>query len=339
MRSREPSPVTPEIAHLALPVPWLGSVNLWLLKGEPLTLVDTGPVSDQALAALEEQLGHHRLRVEDVELVLVTHHHLDHSGLARTIKERSGAEIAAHRGTARWGAEYQDRVAHERRFTRELMAAHGVPQPLIEASKPFFDYIVHGGSEFATDRILSDGDTIRAGGRMLRVVFRPGHSATDTLFVDDATDDAFVGDHLLANITSGAELVQTELPGDERRRALLDYLSNLRKTEAMQLRTCYSGHGPTISDHRDLIGQRLVFHSNRLDLIARHVDAGCSTVFDIARRLWSDEVAETQPVLVVWEVLGHVDILVNRGTVREQVDDDGTHHFRPRRRAGVAAPG
>jgi hypothetical protein len=36
--------------------------------------------------------------------------------------------------------------------------------------------------------------------------------------------DAFVGDHLLATITSGAELVPTELPGDERRRALLDYL-------------------------------------------------------------------------------------------------------------------
>jgi hypothetical protein len=41
-------------------------------------------------------------------------------------------------------------------------------------------------------------------------------------------------------------------------------------------------------------------------------------------------------VLVVWEVLGHLDILVNRGAVTEHVDDGGTHHFRPKRRADVA---
>ena len=36
----------------------------------------------------------------------------------------------------------------------------------------------------------------------------------------------------------------------------------------------------------------------------------------------------TQPVLVIWEVLGHLDVLVNRGTVREEIDEAGRHHFR-----------
>ena len=116
--------------------------------------------------------------------------------------------------------------------------------------------------------MLSDGDSVEAGGLTLRAVFRPGHSTTDTLFVDDDHGGAFVGDHLLANITSGAEIMPTELPGDERRRALLEYLSNLRKTEVMQLTTCYPGHGPTIADHRALIAERLAFHSDRLDRIA-----------------------------------------------------------------------
>jgi len=43
---------------------------------------------------------------------------------------------------------------------------------------------------------------------------------------------------------------------------------------------------------------------------------GASTALEIARPLWSAETAETQPVLVIWEVLGHLDLLVNRGTVR-----------------------
>ncbi len=318
------------VAEISIPIPWIGSVNLWLLRGDPLTLVDTGPSNDQAFVALDEQLGAHGLAVADIELVLITHHHLDHSGQAARIKDVSGAEIAAHGGTARWGREYHARTEDERRFTLALMAAHGVPEELIAAAEPFYEYIAREGTAFDTDRVLLDGDTIRAGDRTLRVVFRPGHSMTDTLFVDDLAEEAFVGDHLLAKITTGAELGPTELPGDERRRALLEYLSNLRATAAMQLRTCYSGHGPTIHDHRGLIEERLAFHSDRLDKIAQHVRDGCSTAFEIAQRLWSDGVARTQTVLAIWEVVGHLDILVNRGTVLEEVDDQGRHRFRPR---------
>ncbi len=325
-----------EIRRLELPVPWLGSVNVWLLEGEPLTLVDTGPLSDDAAEALDRELDRHGHRVEDLELLLITHHHLDHSGLAASIVRRSGAEVAAHRSTARWGADYAERAAAERRFTERLMREHGVPAALVEDSAPFFEYIDRCSSPFSTDRVLSDGDAIRAGGRTLRTVFRPGHSTTDTLFVDDESGEVFVGDHLLAEITSGAEIMPTELPGDERRRALLEYLANLRKTEAMQISTCYTGHGPTIHDHRSLIEQRLAFHAERLDLIAGHVRDGCTTAFEIARRLWSDETAETQPVLVIWEVLGHLDILVNRGTVREDVED-GLHRFRAKEAVEVAA--
>ncbi|MGZ4251570.1 MAG: MBL fold metallo-hydrolase [Solirubrobacteraceae bacterium] len=326
-----------EILQIQLPVLYLGSVNVWLLKGEPLTLLDTGPTTDETLASLERQLGEHGFAIEDLELILITHHHLDHSGLVRTIRERSGAETVAHRGTARWGLRYHELAAAERVFTRELMAAHGVPAHVIDESEQFFAGIISQSAPFETDRILSDGDKVRAGGRTLRAVFRPGHSTTDTLFIDETHDDAFVGDHLLANITSGVELMPTELPGDERRRGLLEYLGNLRKTQVMHLRTCYPGHGPTIEDHRSLIDERLAFHSERLELIREHVASGSRTAYEIARRLWSDEVATTQPVLVIWETLGHLDVLVNRGTVKEEVDEHGRHYFHPREAVRVAA--
>jgi hypothetical protein len=92
-----------------------------------------------------------------------------------------------------------------------------------------------------------------------------------------------------------------------------------------------------IDDHRRLIAERLAFHAARLDLIAGHVRAGATTAFEIARRVWSEEVARTQTVLAIWEVLGHLDILVNRGTVREDVDDLGNHHFRPKEAITLAA--
>jgi glyoxylase-like metal-dependent hydrolase (beta-lactamase superfamily II) len=207
------------------------------------------------------------------------------------------------------------------------MAAHGVPAEVIDSSDDFFGLIISNGRPFESDIVLSDGDRIKAGGRTLRVVYRPGHSTTDTLYIDEGSDDAYVGDHLLANITSGVELMPTEPAGNERRQGLLEYLGNLRKTEVMALRRCYSGHGPTIENHRELIAERLAFHADRLDRVRDLVAAGHATAFEIARHLWSEQTAAEQPVLVTWEVLGHLDLLLNRGNVREEVDADGSRHF------------
>jgi glyoxylase-like metal-dependent hydrolase (beta-lactamase superfamily II) len=308
-------------------VPFLGTVNLWLLKGEPLTLVDTGPRNDEALEALEEQLAEHGIAVEDLELVLLTHHHLDHSGLAATLKRRSGAQIAALRPTAAWGIGYHDRLTVERDFTMSLLAAHGVRPQLVAESESFWDHIVRDSEDFDTDQILADGDLIQAGGRTLRALHRPGHSASDTVFVDDAASIAFVGDHLLAEITSGAELMPSELPGDGHRRALVEYLANLRRTATMPLLLCLSGHGPEIRDHKRLIEERLQFHASRLDNVARGIQAEGSTAFQLAGTLWPPDVVESQPVLVVWEVLGHLDVLLGAGVVTVEVDDAGRHLF------------
>ena len=319
-----------EPIRIELPLAYLGSVNVWLLLGEPLTLIDTGAATDEDLSALETQLAQHGVGVEQLELILLTHHHLDHSGLAATLQQRSGAEIGAHRSTAGWGAHYRARADAEQAFTRALMAAHGVPEDVIDSSDDFFAMILANGRPFETDRVLVDGDRVTAGGRTLRVVHRPGHSTSDTLYVDEDSDDAYVGDHLLANITSGVELMPTDAYGTERRQGLAEYLGNLRRTEVMSLRHCYTGHGPTITDHRALIAERIEFHADRIDRVRRLVEDGNRSAYDVARRLWSDETAAAQPVLVTWEVLGHLDLLVNRGTVHEQIGSDGSRRFFPR---------
>ena len=50
--------------QIQAPLPHIGSVNIWLLHGAPLTLIDTGPRSDEALSALEAGLGREGLRIE-----------------------------------------------------------------------------------------------------------------------------------------------------------------------------------------------------------------------------------------------------------------------------------
>ena len=138
--------------QIPLPLAYLGSVNAWLLQGEPLTLIDSGAANDETVQSLQSQLQDHGVAIEQIELVLLTHHHLDHSGLATMIKDRSGAQIAAHRATAQWGLAFDEHSRADQRFTRELMAANGVPAAVVDSSDDFFARIVADSRPFKTDR-------------------------------------------------------------------------------------------------------------------------------------------------------------------------------------------
>jgi len=85
-----------QIHRLPIPTPFaVGRVNCYLIVDKPLTLVDTGPNSGKALDELEQSLGAHGHRVEDLERIVVTHQHIDHLGLVDILARRSGAEVCA----------------------------------------------------------------------------------------------------------------------------------------------------------------------------------------------------------------------------------------------------
>jgi glyoxylase-like metal-dependent hydrolase (beta-lactamase superfamily II) len=297
---------------------------VWLLAGDPLTLVDTGPRSDAALAALERELARRGVRVEDIELILVTHHHLDHSGLAATIKRRSGAQIALSGRGAEYCSRYHERVVLDREFSHALMAAHGVPTQVVADNERFWEFILDNSEGFDADLVLADGDRIAAGGRRLQVVHRPGHSTTDTLFVDEGSHSAFVGDHLLERVSSNTEIYPVDgNPGGDRPPSRVEYIENLKRTAGMPLERLMTGHGPTIHAHQGLVQVRIEEHRRRCDRIVAVLEESPATAFEIAGRLWSNQTVAEQPLLVVWEVIGHLDLLAAGGIVEERLAEDG----------------
>jgi glyoxylase-like metal-dependent hydrolase (beta-lactamase superfamily II) len=324
---------------IRLPLAHVGSVNAWLLRGDPITLIDTGPRDDGALAALEAGLRRYGLRVEDVELLLATHHHLDHVGLAATIQRRSGATVAVLDRTADYAARYAAEVEEDRRFARALMRHHGVPDPLVADTEELWGYIRATTEDFRADLRLADGDRIQAGGRSLRVVARPGHSTTDTLFVDDHDAIAFTGDHLLATISSNTEICPPERARDGRARSRLRYLTNLELTAGMPLARLLTGHGAPVTEHKRLVEARLRDHRRRCERILAILDGGPRTAFEIACDLWPGRTVLEQPLLVVWEVIGNLELLLAAGAVAERAGGSGSafeltaaRQRRPRRR-------
>jgi glyoxylase-like metal-dependent hydrolase (beta-lactamase superfamily II) len=79
-------------------VPGMRGANVYLLLGDPLTLVDTGmPGSEGTILDYIEGLG---LAAEDLGRIIITHHHLDHVGSLAAIKARTSGQVFAHPGDA-----------------------------------------------------------------------------------------------------------------------------------------------------------------------------------------------------------------------------------------------
>ncbi|HHX38492.1 MAG TPA: MBL fold metallo-hydrolase [Armatimonadetes bacterium] len=67
---------------------------LLLVEDGALTLIDAGPVgSERPIRAYIEALG---FSLNDVERIIVTHHHSDHTGGLSRLAQESGAVVAAH---------------------------------------------------------------------------------------------------------------------------------------------------------------------------------------------------------------------------------------------------
>src|SRR3954453_19770070 len=119
---------------MPIPTPFaVGRVNCYLIEDEPLTLLDTGPNSGKALDELEQALAKLGRKVEDIELVVLSHQHMDHLGLAGIVARRSGAEGAALEALAPWAAAYGPNMAADDEFAEAIMARHGIPQEVRHA--------------------------------------------------------------------------------------------------------------------------------------------------------------------------------------------------------------
>src|SRR5712691_11395724 len=168
--------------RIPLPTPFpVGPVNVYLIDDEPLTLVDAGPNGAAALRALERALGRRGRALEDIGLLLLTHQHHDHVGLAGLVKQRSGAEVAAIAPLASRFAVRAGGLESEDDYQAAVLRLHGVPAKTIDELRRIWDKNSKFNGEVLVDRPLADGEAVVLRDRQLTVLHRPGHSPSDTL--------------------------------------------------------------------------------------------------------------------------------------------------------------
>lgn len=323
------------IHRLAIPTPFaVGRVNAYLIEDTPLTLVDSGPNSAKALDELEQALAARGHTIEDIELLVITHQHMDHFGLASILARRSGADVAALDALAPFLARFGGEMELEDRFAEQIMLRHGIPPEVVTALRAVSAGFRAWGAAVEVTRPLADGSQLELGGRTLRVLHRPGHSPSDTVFVDEQRGIMLAADHLIAHISSnpllarplaGAGPTEEGEPAAEQPRpqALVTYMDSLARTREMQLELVLPGHGAPITDHAALIDERFRLHARRAERIRQLIAEQPRSAHEIAQALWGN-VAVTQAYLTLSEVLGHVDLLLADGSVTESESEGVT---------------
>src|SRR5688500_17101118 len=173
------------IRVLRIPTPFqVGRVNCYLLEDEPLTLIDAGPNSGKALDELEHQLEALGHRIEDLELVIISHQHIDHLGLVDIVATRSGAEVGTIDVVVPFVENFGGDAERDDRDAAELMLRHGITEEVVTALRQVTGSFRAWGSKAKVTRPFPDGDVLRFRDRELEVQLRPGHSPSDTLFWD-----------------------------------------------------------------------------------------------------------------------------------------------------------
>jgi len=307
---------------LRIPTPFaVGRVNCYLIEDEPLTLIDTGPNSGKALDELESQLAEHGHSIDELELLIITHQHIDHLGLAEIVVQRSGAEVAALGAATERLANFDEDAEAEDRFAVDLMLRNGIPEEVTVALRSVSRSFRGWGSHVQVTKPLDDGESLSFRNRSLEAIHRPGHSPSDTVFWDEQRKILIAADHLIAHISSNP-LISRPLDGSaERPQALVTYIESMRKTREMPAEIVLSGHGDPVTEHVSLIDERIRKHERRKEKIYKLIAEQPRSGFEIAQAIWGN-VAVTQAFLTLSEVIGHADLLVNEGRVREIQDGE-----------------
>lgn len=326
----------PEGVHrIALPTPFpIGRVNTYLLEGSPLTLVDCGINTGTSLDVLEASFRALGRRLEDLELIVLTHEHIDHVGLAAVIAGRAGCPIAAFAPLQDLADpdEGPNDAAHARvLWSTAQLERHGYSRELALGAQTMLQVASAMGSRPPIEIGLLPGTTLRAGGRDWEILHRPGHSLSDLVLVDRASGVALVGDHILGTTSPNPTLaspLEVLRPDEttERVRTLPLLLRSMERTATDGLEVLLPGHGGLLGPPAGLIAERLAFHAKRADRLHEMLGEDPQTVYALATQMWRG-LPMIQPHLTLSEVVGHLDVLADEGRATEVPVGDGVVGF------------
>ncbi len=301
----------PELHVLPLPTPFpVGPVNVFLAEGEPLTLIDAGPKYEPSRRALEAGLARHGYRIEDLQQIILTHHHVDHLGLTAEVVRRSHAKVFTHAFNLPWLEDFAKRFDRDADYYERFYEENGVPQSIISA----IDLVRKNVSLFVDPfqgraNVFAEGDTIVFANKNWQVFHTPGHAGGLICLWEKESRTLLCNDHLLRDVSSNAIMEPPNSHDQPRPKRLVEYLHHLHRMAELNPQLALPGHGDVISNFRGLVRERVAFHHLRAQTIVELLSKRALTLWELTQAMFPALSNGIDWFLGLSEVQGHLDWL------------------------------
>jgi glyoxylase-like metal-dependent hydrolase (beta-lactamase superfamily II) len=309
--------VLPGLWRLRLPLPWPGvpHVNAFAIAaGSGVVLVDTGMSEPGSMRQLELALDQAGLRLELVRLLVCTHAHADHYGMAGPVTRDAGCELWMHPNHEHVtrGAADPERML-ERRL--EVARQSGVPVETLERYESQRRGRGVGVAEVVLpDRELLTGVEVETDLGGWQVHETPGHAPSHVVLHQPERGLLLSGDHLLGRVSLYYDYGWTPDPAGE-------FLRSLDVVDGLEVRLVLAGHGRPVRDASGLIRANRSEVERRIGRVRNAIAAGPKTPYEVVPDLLGEEA--TNPMMLSWGLSETLSYLRHLEVLSEAVPVEG----------------
>lgn len=309
------------IIPLSVPTPfYVGDVNVYLVREDPVTLIDVGPKTVEAAERLRRGLSEHGVKFADIRRIVLTHAHEDHCGLAKQVRdEAKNAEIFLHD----WEAGHVNgRLSHDN--NRRLLLRSGVPEHIYDEMRSLYEEV-----SLLTDSLdpsevfpLNDGGLLEFANGTIEVIHTPGHTPGSCSFFREADRTIICGDCVLKRITPNPILSPDPAKPDRRFPSLAEYMVSLARIRELRPTLAYGGHGEPISDFEEIFNRYVRAVDERQRRVISLVSAEGTTAYELSRKVFPNAAShDVHRFLAVSETVAHLDLAQREGKLAVELKE------------------
>jgi glyoxylase-like metal-dependent hydrolase (beta-lactamase superfamily II) len=285
--------------------------NVYLVcTGDTVALIDLGSgwgdSNTELVKGLEEirdRFGE-KVTLGDIDLLMLTHGHIDHFGGLAFFRAHSKAKVAIHELDARQIINFEETILVVARDLKLFLKTVGISEHTQQSLMEMYTAGKNALASVPIDFYLREGEPALGGGAF-RIYHTPGHCPGAVCIQAGAC--LFTGDHILSDISphQSPETIA-------RYTGLGHYLASLEKIKAVPgLEIAFGGHQSVMEDVYGRIEAIERLHEERLAAIL-DICREPHSVKEISSRLFSD-VSGYTVLLALEETGAHVEYLYQRG--------------------------